>query len=264
MLSRSLASLVSLLAIQLLITTPLFAASPNHPTTADSQTDEIKLRLGAEDSWPPYSDASGKGISVDLIKAALNNSGVTPIFHVLPYARVLHDLDSGKIDGGFNVNRQATTEAKYIFGEVPLLTVRSYWFFAAGRHQQIKSIKDVPDKFRVGVIRDYEYGDDYEQQRYRFTEVKVSQQSQIIRMLKQGRIDAGIMFEREAEYAMHQLQMKADVFDKRFLNHEGDVYVAFSHKSPRARWMAQELDKGLLMLKQTGEYDRLIAHQTNN
>lgn len=261
MLSRLLFQLLSLIAALLL--TSNLQASPDD-STISPETDGINLRLGAEDSWPPYSDDKGNGISVNLIKAALKDSGVTPSFYVLPYSRVLHDLASGKIDGGFNVTRQSTTEAKYLFGEVPLLKVRAYWFFVAGHHQQIMSLKDVPDNLRVGVIRDYEYGDDYEQQRHRFTEIKVTQQSQIIRMLKQGRIDAGIMFELEAEYAMNKLQIKSGVFDKRFLNHEGDVYVAFSHKSPRARWMAQQLDKGLLKLKETGEYDRLLANNNRD
>lgn len=227
---------------------------------AAATQDAVYVHLGAENSWPPYSNDQGQGISTDLINAAFANSGVIPRFQVLPYARVLHDLASGKIDGGFNVSRQATTENKYIFGKVPLLRVKAYWFFMAGTHRTIKSFNDLPDKFRVGVIRDYEYGDDYEIHRHRFSEIQVSQQSQIMRLLKQGRIDAGIMFEREADYVMQQMQLNSSLFDKRFLNHEGDVYVAFSHKSPRARWMAQQLDKGLLLLKETGEYDRILAN----
>lgn len=219
----------------------------------------IQIHLGAENSWPPYSDAQGQGISTALIKAAFAKTGLTPTFKVLPYARVLHDLESGKIDGGYNVTLQVTTKDKYIFGQVPLINVEAFWFFIPGMHPTIKSIADIPDKFRVGVIRDYEYGDIYENHRHRFTEVQVSQQSQIIRMLKQGRIDAAIMFEREAEFALKGMQLEASIFDKRFLNHHGDVYVAFSHKSPRARWFAEQLDKGLLMIKETGEYDRILS-----
>jgi polar amino acid transport system substrate-binding protein len=220
----------------------------------------IRIHLGAEDSWPPYSDAQGQGISTNLIKAAFAKVGLTPTFQVLPYSRVLHDLQSGKIDGGYNVTLQATTKDKYIFGEVPLANVKAYWFFIPGKHPNIKSIADVPEEFRVGVIRNYEYGDVYEQHRPRFAEVQVSQQSQIIRMLKQERIDAAVMFEREAEFALKEMKLDATIFDKRFLNHQGDVYVAFSHKSPRARWLAQQLDKGLLMIKETGEYDRILSN----
>lgn len=237
------------------LATPIHAESPATGSTDDS----IRIHLGAEDSWPPYSDEQGQGISTNLIKAAFAKSGLSPSFQVLPYARVLHDLESGKIDGGYNVTRQASTEDKYLFGEEPLLTVEAYWFFRPDTFTSIKRIEDIPPTFRVGVIRDYEYGDIYEHHRHRFTEVRVTQQSQIIRMLKQGRIDAAVMFDQEAKHAIKRLQWKEDIFDKRFLNHRGDVYLAFSHKSPRARWLAQQLDKGLQELKATGEYDQLVG-----
>lgn len=234
------------------------------PTQADPQghglTDEaIRIHLGAEDSWPPYSDARGQGISTDLVKAAFAKTGLAPTFIVLPYARVLHDLRSGKIDGGYNVTLQNTTKHQYIFGQVPLLAVESYWFFIPETYPAIKSIADIPDNFRVGIIRDYEYGDTYEEHRHRFAEVQVSQQSQIIRMLKQGRIDAAVMFDREAEYALKEMKLDAAIFDKRFLNHQGNVHVAFSQKTPKAKWLAEQLDKGLLMMKATGEYDRILS-----
>jgi polar amino acid transport system substrate-binding protein len=226
-------------------------------------SDVIQARLGAENSWPPYSDEHGQGISIELIKAAFAKTGIAPHFQVLPYARVLHDLDSGKIDGGFNISRQSTTEERFLFGDVPLIHVEAYWFFLPGTHNNIQSIKDIPDHFRVGVIRDYEYGDEYENQRHRFNEIKVSQQSQIIRMLKQGRIDAAIMFKDEANSAMQKMRLKSETFDRRFLNHHGAVYLAFSHKSPRARWLAQQFDKGLLMMKESGEYDEILSRNKN-
>ncbi len=238
----------------------LLAIQVRAESPATRETDNsIRIHLGAEDSWPPYSDSQGHGISTNLIKAAFAKSGLTPTFHVLPYARVLHDLKSGKIDGGYNITLQSTTQDKYIFGQVPLLRVEAYWFFLPEMHPTIKSINDIPDKFRVGIIRDYEYGDIYENHRHRFNEIQVTQQSQIIRMLKQGRIDAAVMFDREAEFALQKMKLNASIFDKRFLNHRGDVYLAFSHKSPRAHWLAEQLDQGLLMMKEVGEYDRILS-----
>jgi polar amino acid transport system substrate-binding protein len=238
-----------------LLATPTQAEPPG----TGLKEDDIRIYLGAEDSWPPYSDAQGQGISTDLVKAAFAKTGLAPTFIVLPYARVLHDLRSGKIDGGYNVTLQTTTKEKYVFGQIPLLTVESYWFFIPGTHPTIKSITDIPDNFRVGIIRDYEYGDAYEHHRHRFAEVQVSQQSQIIRMLKQGRIDAVVMYDREAEYALKEMNLDAAIFDKRFLNHQGNVYVAFSQKTQKAKWLAEQLDKGLLMMKESGEYDRILS-----
>lgn len=234
-----------------------------HTPAAVPTDDALHVHLGAENSWPPYSDEKGQGISTELIKAAFAQRGIVPSFRPLPYARVLHDLTSGKIDGGFNVSRQASTEAKYVFGDVPLFEVEAYWFFLRGTHQTIQSFNDIPDNFRVGVIRDYEYGDEYEQHRHRFNETKVSQQAQIIRMLKQGRIDAGIMFKDEAAFTLKKMRQQSSLFEQRFLNHRGSVYVAFSHKNPNAHRMAKQLDKGLLMLKASGEYDRIIDSTEN-
>jgi len=238
---------------------PAQAESPASKRINPQQDDSIRILLGAENSWPPYSDEHGQGISTRLINAAFAKSSLTPSIQVLPYARVLHDLSSGKIDGGYNVTLQTSTQDKYIFGKVPLLSVEAYWFFLPDMHTQITSIANIPDNFRVGVIRDYEYGDIYENHRHRFNEIQVSQQSQIIRMLKQGRIDAAVMFDREAEFAMKNMQLNISIFDKRFLNHRGDVYVAFSRKSSRAHWLADQLDKGLLMMKEAGEYDRILS-----
>lgn len=238
---------------------PLFAQTTLKPATETEIDTSVQIRLGAEDSWPPYSDEHGQGISTELIKAAFAQSNLIPSFQVLPYARVLHDLTSGKIDGGYNVTRQSTTETRFLFGKVPLLTVESYWFFRPDTFAQIKRIEDIPAKFRVGIIRDYEYGDVYEQHRSRFSEAQLTQQSQIIRMLKQGRIDAAVMFDREAEFALKKMGLDEGALEKRFLNHRGDVYLAFSHKSPRALWLSQELDKGLLKLHESGEYERILA-----
>ena len=250
--SRSRASVWLLLC---LLTMPIHAESP----AKNPASDPVRIHLGAENSWPPYSDANGEGISTRLIKAAFAKSNLTATFQVLPYARVLHDLESGKIDGGYNVTLQSTTKDKYIFGKEPLIKVEAYWFFIPGTHPTVKSIENIPSTFRVGVIRDYEYGDIYENHRHRFKEIQVSQQSQIIRMLKQGRIDAAVMFDREAEFALKEMNWDTTIFDKRFLNHSGDVYLAFSPKNPRARWLAEHLDKGLLKMKEAGEYDRILS-----
>lgn len=217
------------------------------------------IALGAENSWPPYSDENGQGISTNLIKAAFAKVGLTPSFKVLPYARVLHDLKSGKIDGGYNVARQSTTADKYVFGKEPLLLAQTYWYFIPGKHAQVKSIADAPDQFKIGIILDYEYGETYEEQRSRFKEIRLSKQAQIIRMLQQGRLDAGMMSEREAEFALKEMQLPNTALEKRFLNHVDEIYLVFSLKHERSIWLAEQFDKGLIALKESGEYERLAV-----
>lgn len=228
---------------------------PVAASSADSEP--LTIRLGAENSWPPYSDAQGQGISTQLVKAAFALRGIKPNFYVQPYARVLHDIKNGKIDGGYNVTLQASTRELFVFGKTPLLTPASYWFFMPGKHPDIHSTRDIPAHFRVGTILDYEYGDEYEQLRHQFNETRVSQQAQLIRMLQQERLDAILMFEDEAKYSLLQMQLPADLLDKRIFNHRAGVYVAFSKQNPQAQWLADELDNGLQQLQDSGAYEQI-------
>ncbi len=233
------------------------------PALADTPPTEIALRLGAENSWPPFSDANGQGISTELIKAALAETNLKLKFQVLPYARVLHDLSTGKIDGGYNVSLQKTTEDRFVFGQVPLVVVEAYWFFIPGKHPEVKTIREVPGNFRVGVIRDYEYGDTYETYRGKFKEVRLSQQAQIIKMLQQGRLDAAVMFDKEEEYTLRKMNLPLDTLEKRFLNHRGGVYLAFSRKNPLSPRLAEQLDQGLLKIISNGRYQQILSNTGN-
>lgn len=232
-------------------------ANAESPTEATNPTKGMHITLGAENSWPPYSDENGQGISTNIIEAAFAKVGLTPSFKVLPYSRVLHDLKSGKIDGGYNVARQSSTAEKYVFGKEPLLLAKTYWYFIPDKHPRVKSMEDAPNQFKIGTILDYEYGDAYEAQRNRFKEFQVSKQVQIIRMLQQNRLDAGLMSEREAEFALKEMGLPIDTLEKRFLNHIDEIYLVFSLKHERSKWLAEQFDKGLIALKESGEYTQL-------
>ena len=215
--------------------------------------------LAAEDSWQPYTDKQGLGISTNIINAALAKEGVKTEIHVRPYARVLQEIKSGIWDGGYNVTRQENTEKDFIFGQEPILQANAYWYISADSTLNFTAINQVPDLLRVGGIIDYEYGDVYEHQRHRFREIRVPRQSQLIKMLKTGRIDAAIMFEEEAKQALLEMDLPADSVRKIMFNHTSDIYVAFSRKKEGSIKNAETLDKGLRLLRASGEYDKLLS-----
>lgn len=227
--------------------------------TAESSSKIVKL--GAEDSWPPYSDKEGKGISADIINAAFTKMGFVPQIQVRAYARVLQDVKSGVLDGGFNVSRQKSTEEDFIFGNEPLMKATAYWYFPRNTEvtsPRYKSLERLPEGTRVGGIIDYEYGDLYEAERHKFREVRVSRQAQLVKMLQQGRIDAAIMYEEEASHALQGMGLQEDAIKKGFLNHTSNSYVAFSRKNKNSVELAKALDEGLTLLKASGEYDVLL------
>jgi polar amino acid transport system substrate-binding protein len=214
--------------------------------------------IGAEDSWPPYSDRNGQGISTNIIQAAFAKSGEVPEIHVRAYARVLQEIKTGKLDAGYNVTRQASTEKNFIFGDEPLFKANAYWYFF-NSNKTYASIEAIPNNTKVGVIIDYEYGDAYEKQRQRFIEIKVARQSQLIKMLQQGRIEAALMFEEEANHTLKELGLAESTIQRGFLNHTSDIYLAFSRQHPASAERAKLFDKGIRELKKTGEYQKLLT-----
>jgi len=221
-----------------------------------------QVLLGAEDSWPPYSDKNGEGIATNLIKAAYKKVGIDVKIQVRPYARVLQDVKNGLLDGGYDVTRQENTEREFIFGREPIFQAKAFWYFPPNTPHKFSNLAAIPNGFRVGGIIDYEYGDIYEHERHRFNEIRVSRQSQLVNMLIRGRLDAAIMFEEEANQTLIGMNLPSEAITKVIYNHTSDIYVAFSKKRQSARFYAEELDKGITLLKISGEYERLLKPDT--
>jgi polar amino acid transport system substrate-binding protein len=218
--------------------------------------------LAVEDSWPPYADSEGQGISTNIIKQAFAAIDITLIVRVLPYARVLNDVTKGILVGGYNVTRQESTEKNFLFGQQALLQAPASFYFTQENvaAADYKSITDIPTGSRVGVIIDYEYGDLFDQHKSRFKEVKVSSQEQVIKMLRLGRIDSAIMFDAVASHTLKSMKLSIDSIKQGPLNHTSDIYVAFSRSHKDAQFFADKLDQGLLLIKNNGQYDKLLQY----
>lgn len=226
----------------------------------NSKTNSVVLAV--EDSWPPYADANGQGIATNIVQQAFSAVGIKLFLKVSPYARVLDIVEKGLVVGGYNVTRQTSTEEKFLFGQQALLTAPASFYFPANNRQvfKYKSIADIPNGTRVGIIINYEYGNSFEQHKHRFKQVRVSNQTQIINMLKLNRIDSAIMFDEVANYTIKSMGLDEKSIKKGPLNHTSEIYVAFSRAHENARFFADKLDQGLLYIKESGQYAKLLPH----
>ena len=214
--------------------------------------------LLVEDSWPPYATKDGLGLSTSIVKSAFAAAGVTPRINVRPYARVLAEVEEGKAHGGYNVTRQHSTEAIYIFGSSPILIASASFYFQRKNKDRYQSIEDIPSGAKIGLIIGYEYGDNYEKLRHRFNEVRVNKQAQIVKMLNYGRIDAAIMFDEVAKYTLNQEGLDTGSIVKGFKNHHSDIYVVFSRKKINSQYFSDLLDQGLKVIRKNGTYQKII------
>jgi len=216
--------------------------------------------LAVENSWPPYADANGSGISTEILKLALEAVDIKLIFKVYPYARVLNEVMKGTLVGGYNVTRQASTEQQFLFGKQPLLTASASFYFSSDNSlaKGYKSIADIPDGTTIGLIIDYEYGDEFEKHKHRFKQVRVPQQRQIVSMLRAGRLNTAILFDAVATHTLTTMQLEQTSLLKGPINHTSDIYVAFSRAHNLAEFYANKLDLGLQKIKNNGEYQKLL------
>ncbi|OUS40120.1 hypothetical protein A9R00_07645 [Oleispira antarctica] len=225
---------------------------------AFSQTNSVVLAV--EDSWPPFAGAEGQGIATNIVEKALAEVDIRLILEVSPYARVLDDVKKGIVVGGYNVTRQVTTEKQFLFGQQALLTASASFYFPAKNTQIQKytNIADIPDGTRLGLIINYEYGDLFDQHKHRFKQVRVSKQTQIINMLKNGRLDSAIMFDAVATHTIMTMKLEPASILKGPLNHTSNIYVAFSLQHKDAQYFSDKLDQGLALIKADGQYEKLL------
>lgn len=206
------------------------------------------VTLAVENSWPPYADKHGNGISKKIIIEAFKAVNMEVEFIVVPYARALKMAELGKVHGAFNVSKQKDTMQRFNFGEEALLQAPAYFYFPNNSPLNFSSINQAPDGLTIGLIIGYEYGNNFEKNRSRFTEVRVSDQKQIISLLIKKRIDVAIMFDQVANEKLTEMSLPQSAIIKGHLNHISDIYIAFSKKRKTAP-IIKKLDEGLRKIK---------------
>lgn len=217
------------------------------------------LSVAAEDAWPPFSDEHGMGYSRELAVAAFQLSGITLNVQAVPYARALSMTQNGEVNACWNVTRQPSTEAQFLFGREPLFQASASYYYKAGKDLHFAGPADIPDGTRVAVINGYEYGDEFEQQRHRFQLVEVSKQKQMLALLLNERVDVALFFDRVFDFTMADSHFDHSLFVRGETNHVSDIYLAFDKHNPESRHFASALDEGLRALHKSGEYDRIMT-----
>lgn len=228
------------------------------------------ITLGMEDGWGSYARADGTGMSPEIIKAAYDAVGIEVKFNVEPYARIVEEIDSGALLGGFNVAKQPSTEERFLFGKEPLFIAEAHFYVKKGNTIYKKGTKtpaekpeDIGSKERVGLINGYEYGDAVEKNPDIVISKVNTQKQNLDKMLAPDpRVDAVVYFDNEAN-----ILFKEEIAAGRMK--DGDVvpvvpstpsiiYVAFSKKDAKSAHFAERLDAGLKIIHDNGTYKKIV------
>lgn len=229
-----------------------------------------EIVLGMEDSWAPYARPDGTGMAPELLKAAFSAVGVDVTFNVKPYARILEEVESGALLGGFNVARQPSTEERFLFGKENLFIAESHFFVKKGTQMKKKGTQDPAEKpedlgsgERVGLINGYEYGEAVEKnQNIVISKVNTQKQNLDKLLAPIPRLDTVVYFDKEANELFRDEiakgHMKEGDVVQAFASSPSIIHVAFSRKHPSAHEYAHLLDEGLKKIRASGEYQKIV------
>jgi ABC-type amino acid transport/signal transduction systems, periplasmic component/domain len=200
-----------------------------------------------------------KGAGIEYITTVLKKMGYTPEFTVLPFARLLSELQDGTIDLSFELMRTPERDKYLLFPDSPALVFKPTLTVRSDSHlTTISSIEDLKG-MKIGYLPnsvvpkfldapnivsfDYLGGDDWIQRN--------------LDKLLAGRIDAAL---DQNPYSFIAAAKQISSMDKiRTLSIPGagsNAYVVFSRKSKIGTTLLEKYN--LLMKKDTTNYDALI------
>ncbi len=177
--------------------------------------------------WPPVvivnNDQVG-GISVDITREVCKRIGVRPEFEVLPLKRAFKYLKEGKVCMASLFYSEERSKFLYYSSEHQYSVIN---VIVAPKESGIKvtHLDDLKDKV-VGVMGGYYYGEEFDN-RQDFKKMQAKDLSELIRILKKGRINLAAVEENGFRYMCKQLDIQ-DKFEVIYIISEKPFYIRYS------------------------------------
>lgn len=218
-------------------------------------------RVLAEDNWPPFSYVEKgrlQGVSVDLVRAALELESAEVDLLKVPYLRCLALTAIGKEPGCFNSAKNQELVEKYIFPDEHLF--RSRGLIVTNRHVKkskiIRVVRDLEGE-TVALPSGFPFGkefDDNKKIQKHFTANDMTS----LKLVVTGRINYAAIDEMVLYYYLQKNpHFRGKINTILELSNE-PIYVHFSRSHPQSRELREKLDRGLRKLKATEDYARIM------
>jgi len=199
-------------------------------------------------------DGKAVGIYPAIIQAAFKHMNVAVTLQPEPWKRALDETDNGKAGIG-GVYKNADREKKYDFSE-KLFTEKIQVFYSKTAPVVFSRLDDLKGK-KVGVIRGWSYGDDFDNARKTgavIAEDGDSDESNI-RKLDAGHLDVVIAVAESGAAIMAKDKNVGVVATPLTQN---ATYIAFS-KTANMKALLQQFDQALKDMQKTGELKTAVS-----
>lgn len=217
------------------------------------------LRLVA-DAWPPFADSrlANRGLACDLVGSALRRAGYSLSFSEQPWARALHELQTGASDILVDAWYSPERDAFALYSE-PYLVNRIRFFQRRGeaiRFRELDDLHGIP----VAVVRGYAYDAAF-QSDPELVRVPVVDITQGARMLLAGRVALVVEDERAMRFHLER-EMPGTVERLEALERplaENDLHILVRKSHPRAAQIVEDFNRALAAMRADGSYARIVA-----
>jgi polar amino acid transport system substrate-binding protein len=219
------------------------------------------LVLVAADSAPTAYMQDGKpsGILVDVVTAAFQRAGYPFEIQLMPWARCLAEIRSGRVDGIFSVFKLPERAEFLTYTSVPVITQVEAFFVPADSELKFDGDVNQLGGLRIGTIRGTSYGakvDSALKAGVWSTVVETNNVDSLVGMLVLKRIDLAVGYRHVVFEAATK---KGDLGKIRELSPDIDEipsYLAFSKKRDYAEIIAN-FDKALTSMKNDHSFEAI-------
>lgn len=219
-----------------------------------AQADTI---TAAQDPWAPFvQDQGDPGLSVELVRAALEHEGYELEMTIMPWARAIKQVSDGDID--VLVATWYTEErTAYLRYSEPYIQNQLKFIKRAGDNFEFNGLDSLTGK-TVGIVRDYGYGDDFSNAP-NFSRPETTNIASNLLKLKAGRIDLTLEDEIVALSTMKNEGIDPSEFE--FTSNAlsvNNLHVSSGKANPRSEEIIAAFNRGLSAIRENGTMAELL------
>ena len=216
------------------------------------------LLVAVDTDNPPFMygrQGHAKGLYPDIVQNIFARTGTKVMLVTLPWPRALASVNAGKM--GIAGIYKTTSRTQVMDFSDPLFVERVWVYSLAKTPHRYQALSDLSG-LRVGAIRGWSYGDEFDAARKRkaFAVSEIDSDEQGMVMLRAGRIDVMLSIQQSAQLVLGGAQ---DVIASSKPLAEFPTYVALP-KSLKMTYLLTRFNKALADAKQDGSYSAMAAH----
>jgi len=222
-------------------------------------SDEITI---VADEWCPYNCVPGSdkpGYVVEIASVIFAKAGHRVIYKTDSWNRTLDGVNKGIYNGAIAATPEELPEG--IFSEENLGYYGNSFVVKTGSEWHYEAVSSL-EKIRLGVIKDYNYGENINAYIKTSTNISAKSGSDAVKKnlgdLYKGKIDVYLEDHNVAYYESKQIGLEGKI---KIAGSEGKpiaLFIGFTHKNPNSKRHAQVLSDGIRALRASGKLESIL------